>query len=159
MTPSERLRRLLAERELGQTAFARIVEETTGTKCGFHNVHRWLNGKEFTARNQERAARALGLAADYFRAPNEAMQREREAREALEQFLATDYGRSLTPPQVEVLKTVRFLDPRMRTTPAFYEALAAAVRGHIRMDEVLTVASDNAALDESLAHKPPLKRR
>lgn len=150
----ERLEAILIERKIGKTEFA----ESLGRK--FHTVFRWTKGFEFGPKNQADAARQLDLPVDVFAAPNAVKRRERETRNVLAQFAETKpIAKSLTPDEWQVLRSVRFDGDRLRPSMAFFEAMAFALKGAIRFDEIDSVAEENAALDESLSHKPPLRRR
>jgi transcriptional regulator with XRE-family HTH domain len=147
-----RLAAILTERGIGQTEFA----ERLGRK--FHNVHRWTRGYEFTPQNQAVAARELGLPPDAFQGVTQ--KRERHTRAVLAQFTARcPIAASLTEEEWHVLRSIRFHDATLRPSIAFFEAVSYALKGAIRIDEIQTVAEENAALDESLAHKPPLRRK
>ncbi len=159
-SPGELLRRLLDERGLSKSGFARAVRDTTGQECAYHNVYRWCRDREFTLDNQRRAARTLGLPLDYFARPDAAAERDRETRETLELFLATrPVAQSLTPEQVEVLRSIRFPTDADHPTVSFFESVAFALRGLIRTDEILPLAEKNAKLERTLPEKPPHKRR
>lgn len=145
---------ILREKEIGQTEFASRI----GRK--FHNVHRWTRGYEFDADNQALAARELELPPDAFAAPNAGRHREREARVVLAQFQAEKpIAQSLSQAELAVLKSIRFHDAAPRPSVAFFEAVAFALKGAMGVDEIMSVAEENAALDEALSHKPPLRRR
>jgi hypothetical protein len=145
---------VLAERGIGKTEFAVRI----GRK--FHTVHRWCLGFEFGPDNQRTAAYALELAADAFEAPDAAKRRERHARGVLSRFRATrPVAAGLSDADWQVLRSIKFHDDGLQPTVAFYEAVSFALLGAIRVDEVMTVSAQNSALDESLSHKPPLKKR
>lgn len=148
----ERLAAVLAARSIGQTEFA----ESIGRK--FHTVHRWCKGFEFGPENQAIAALALDLPTDAFE--SDLKRRERQTRAVLARFKErSSVAASLGEADWLVLRSIRFQDASLRPSVAFYEAVAWALKGAIRVDEIMTVAEENAALDEALAHKPPLRRR
>jgi transcriptional regulator with XRE-family HTH domain len=150
----ERLAKILADRGIGQTQFG----ERIGRK--FHTVHRWCKGFEFGPDNQTVAAQALDLPPDAFATPNATKRREREARAVFERFLnEKPIAETLTTEELQILSSIRFLGPGIRPTVAFFESVSYALKGAIRVDEIMSVAEENAALDESIAHKPPLRRK
>jgi hypothetical protein len=159
MTPGERLKRILDERNLGKSKLARLIVTEVGGACAYHNVHRWTLDREFTPRNQERAARALGLAPDYFTAPDAAEQRERHAREVFETFLQRPLAQLLTPGELDILASMKFTDPAIRPTVALYETFAAFLRGLVTAEEIADVAAHNAELDRTVSGKSPPRRR
>jgi hypothetical protein len=150
----ERLAAILAERNIGKTAFA----ERLGRR--FHTIHRWCSGYEFGPENQATAARELELPVDAFEAPNADKRREKHTRKILATFKATrPVAAGLSDADWQVLKSIKFHDDGLRPTVAFFEAVAFALMGAIRVDEVMSIAADNLAIDETLSHKPPLRRR
>lgn len=146
---------VLAERRIGKTEFA----EKLGRR--YHTIHRWTRGFEFGPEHQSEAAAALSLAADAFVVPMSASERRaRETRAVLERFAARcPIAQSLTPAQWLVLRSVRFCADEVRPSVALYEAWSFALKGAIRNDEEMRVADENEAIDETLAHKPPLRRQ
>jgi hypothetical protein len=153
------LKAILTERGIRPTDFARRI----GRK--YHNVARWFNDREFTPENRGLCTAELGLPLHTFGEAVAARgeDEERLVREAEVVFAAFLNSRpiaaALTAEDREVLESIRFAHKSIRPTVAFYEAVAFALRGAIRVDEILTVAEENARLDRALAHKPPLKRR
>lgn len=155
------LSRLLAERNISQSAFA--------LQCGKQrkNVNRWTKGYEFVPENQRLAARALGLPDVYFGQPGRSYTQrvqgaerflterlERETREAYGRFLRESrVSEALTPSDLAVLRSIQFPDESVRPTKAFYEAVAYALLGAIRRDEILEVARLNAELDAQIEAK------
>jgi hypothetical protein len=149
-----RLAALLAKRGIGKTAFG----EQIGRK--FHTIHRWCLGYEFHPNNQRVAAAALNEPLDVFEDPTSAVRRARHTRAVLEEFRgASPVAKKLGPADWSVLRSIRFHADGLRPTVAFYEAVALALIHAIPVDEILSVAADNSAIDATLAHKPPLKRR
>jgi hypothetical protein len=151
----ERLAAILLERKLGKTEFA----EQLGRR--YHTIHRWTLGYEFGPKRQAEAAFKLELAPDAFTAPPTASERRaRETRAVLERFeRSRPIAQSLTPEEWLVLRSIDFCSDKIRPSVAIYEAFAFAIKGGIRDDEVQSVAEENEALDESLSHKPPLRRK
>lgn len=155
------LARLLAERRITQSALALQI----GTRR--KNVNRWCKGYEFTPANQRLAARALDLPDDHFGATHHppkrgsqladrllAEQLDAETREAFGRFLReSKVAAAMTAEDLAILRSVRFPDRKVRPTKAFFEAMAYALLGAIRHDEVLDVAHVNAALDATLDAK------
>lgn len=152
------LLRLLHERGISQSALA--------IRCGTQrkNVNRWTKGYEFTAGNQRLAARALDLPDDHFGRPPQPRGRlaERIVAERLEAETREAYGRflresrvseALTPSDLAVLRSIQFPDESVRPTKAFFEAVAYALLGAIRRDEILEVARVNAELDAQIEAK------
>jgi hypothetical protein len=149
-----RLAALLTKRGIGKTAFG----EQIGRK--FHTVHRWCLGFEFGPDNQRTAANALNEPPDVFEDPSSAVRRARHTRAVLEEFRATrPVANKLSAADWSVLRSIRFHADGLRPTVAFYEAVALALIHAIPVDEIMRVAADNSAIDATLAHKPPLKRR
>lgn len=145
---------VLADRKIGKTAFGITLGRP------FHTIHRWTKGFEFGPERQQEAAHALDLPSDAFVVPLAGQGRERHTRAVLARFRATrPLAASLDEAQWQVLRSIRFDEESLRPTVAFYETVAAALMGAIRVDEIVDVATENAALDDALAHKPPLRRR
>jgi hypothetical protein len=150
----KRLAAELVKRGIGKTAFAEQL------RCRFHTIHRWCTGFEFGPENQGIAARALGMAPDAFEAPNAVKRREKHTRAVLAEFRDTrPIAARLSDADWHVLRSIRFHDEGLRPTVAFFEAVAFALAGAIPVDEVMSVAADNLAIDEALSHKPPLRKR
>lgn len=134
-------------------------------------VNRWIRGFDFPPARQAQAAEALGLPLDAFDPASEELRataarretvarREAEAARVLEAFTERcPIAKALTPSDWRVLRSIKFLDADLRPSVAFFEAVAYALRGAIRVDEILSVAEENAELDDSLSRKPPLTRR
>lgn len=159
-TPGAVFKRLLEERGLGKSDFARKLREQCKVDCAYHNVHRWTQNREFTPVNKRRAARTLNVDPDVFDCPDAAAERERRARAVLDKAIATSpVVADLTADQLEVLRSIRFVVDGIQPTVAFYESVSYALRGLIPVEEVRAVATENARLDAELAHKPPLRRR
>lgn len=156
----EELARILGERRATQTWLAHRI----GVQR--KNVSMWCRGFEFTRANQALAARALDLPDDHF-GPIPPEQRlrgvahrlllerlERETREAFGRFLRESHvATALTPADLDVLRSIRFCDGTTWPTKAFYEAVAFALMGAIRRDEILEMARVNHALDEAIRRK------
>jgi hypothetical protein len=162
------LKAILAERGISHSDFAR--------ECGvaYHNVYRWTRGHEFTEDNQGIACAVIGIKPEALsttrrsalpaieaakRAFLAARRRELEAGAVLEAFKAKPIAASLTAADWSVLKSIRFFDEALRPSVAFFEAVAFALKGAIRVDEIAAVAAENAELDRTLAHKGSLPRR
>lgn len=148
-----RLEALLAERGIGKTRFAALLHTE------YHKIHRWCLGFGFAREQQKRCAQALEVAEDAFEAPDESERRELEGARVLKRFLREPIAGALSPEDWRVLKSIRFHDAALRPSVAFYTAVAFALKGAIRVDEVAAVAAENAELDRQLAHKAPLRRR
>lgn len=161
ITAGEQLSRLLKEQKLTKVAFAqRVVELELLTRCDFQKVWKWTQNKGFTRENQRIAARALGVPVDIFECPSAAQSRDKAARALLDQFLQTHpLAKLLTTGDVDVLCSIKFPHPDRQPSRAFFEAVALALTQHIRPDQVVSVATDNAALDRTLATLPRIKRR
>jgi len=160
-----RLKAILAERGIAPTQFA--------AECGvaYHNVYRWCRGFEFTPENQGIVCAVLELELAALqsdarpgtrgRKPTRLAprQRELEARTVLEAFKLKPIAESLTAEDWSVIKSIRFFDAALRPSVGFYEAVAYALKGAIRVDEIAAVAAENAELDRTLSHKGSLPRR
>lgn len=158
-SPGELLSRILRQRGLTKSGFARSVRDSSGRECAYHNVYRWCRDQEFTPDNQQRAARALGLPGDFFQRPDAAEERTRETEEVLELFLRTrPVAQSLTREDLRILSSIRFSDPEPRPTVAFFESVSYALRGLIREDEVRALALKNHELERTPPEKGPPKR-
>jgi hypothetical protein len=149
----ERFASVLAERGIGKSEYAAQIEHE------YYHVHRWTLGYAFGPDNQAIAARGLDLPDDAFAAPDDAAQRELETAAVLKRFEREPIASALTEADWNVIRSIRFHDAALRPSVAFYTAVAFALKGAIRVDEIAAVAAANAALDESLSHKPPLRRR
>jgi hypothetical protein len=155
----------LAKRDLKPADFARKHD------VRYMYVNRWVRGFDFPPARQAFAATALGLAPNAFDPASEELReaahtaqmlarREAEAAHVLEAFATTKpIAASLTPADWRILRSIRFLDATVRPSVAFFEAVAYALKGAIRVDEILTYASENDELDRTLSDKPPLRRR
>lgn len=153
-TEGARFAAVLEARGIRKSDFAEQIDAL------YRHVHRWTLGFEFTPDKQARAARGLGLADDAFSEPDAAEQREAETRAVLAQFEREKaIASSLSPSDWRVLRSIRFFDSNLRPSVAFYEAVAYALKGAIRIDEIVSVARENAELDRTLSDKPPLKLR
>jgi hypothetical protein len=145
---------LLVERGIGKTNFA------AEHGLAYYHVHRWTLGYAFGPENQAIAARGLNLPDNAFETPDEARTRELETRAVLKRFeREAPVAAALTEADWGVLRSIRFHDAALRPSIAFFTAVAFALKGAIRLDEVASVTAENAALDDALAHKPPLRRR
>lgn len=150
----ERFARTLVERGIGQTEFG----ERIGRK--FHTIHRWGKGFEFGPEKQAQAAQALDLPPDAFAVPNLAKRRERETRLVLERFLAErPIAETLTTEELQILSSIRFLGSGIKASVSFFESVAYALKGAIRVDEILSAAEENAAFEESASHKGSPRRK
>jgi hypothetical protein len=159
-TPGQVLSRLLAERGWGKTDFAAKLAEHCKVSCEYRNVHRWTKDKEFNEKNQTNAARTLGVSRDIFQSPDLDLERRLRVERTLEKARRNSQViRDLDPEAYQVLRTITFESDRILPTVAFFESVAYALRSLIRDDEIVPTAVVNARLDESLAHKPPLRPR
>jgi hypothetical protein len=164
---------LMSESELGPSALGRV--------CGvpYHTIYRWCRGHELTPPNQARACAALGLDPDALQCTPAAQDRARawlwargsvpparapiprvsprqralEQRAVLDAFRARPIAAALTAEDWHVIESIRWFDARLRPSAAFYEAVAFALKGAIRVDEMREVARANAELDRTIAHK------
>lgn len=151
----ERLARLLKSKNVGKTEFARSIGRE------FHTVHRWTKGYEFGPENQGIAALQLNVPPDHFAAPSAAEKRDRATREALEQFTKQwpPMAAALSDADWQVMRSVRFPDPRVQASAEFFRGLAFALLGALRFDELEQSIAENVELSNSLARKPPLPKK
>lgn len=142
---------VLKERHISKAEFAREIGRQP------HNVYRWCDGKEFSRKNRQEAALGLGLAQDFFEAPDEQERRETEAKEVFARFLKRPYARRLSPAQLSVIKSIRWVDEETRPSVALYETLSAVLLGDIPDD--WSVAMRVAGTNESIDRTADLTRR
>lgn len=158
-SPGALLRAILDERNERYGAFAARI----GVR--YHNVQRWMANREFTPENKGICCVALDLPLDTFgddailTRVEAAASIRLETKQILDQWLReSPNARGLHRDDIAVMRSVQFAG-RVRPSAEFYDALAYALRGAIRVDEILAVEDDNRAVAESLARKPPLPRR
>ena len=146
-TRGEKLFRTLKELDVSKMDFAKRVERSYVT------VYRWFKDEDFGPEQQTLAAAALGLPPDYFDTDNAVERRARAARKAYRDFVQTrpELVAALSQEALGWLRTFRFLDPSIPPSAAFFEAMASAILGAIRPQDVLSVAAENAELDRKLA--------
>ncbi len=146
-TRGEKLFRTLDELKVSKTDFAKRVERSYVT------VFRWGKDEDFGQEQQELAAAALGLPPDYFDTDNAVERRARAARKVYRDFLKArpELAAALSQEALGWLRSFRFLDPTIQPSVAFFEAVASAMLGAIRPQDVLSVAAENAELDRRLA--------
>lgn len=147
------LNQLLKERHISKAEFARQIKREP------HNVYRWCSGKEFDLKNQQQAARGLGLAEDHFSQPDETKKRELETQREFAAFLRRPYAKRLTQAQIAVIKSLRFVDATVRPSVALYEALASVLLRDIPEHAAMQVAETNDAIDRTAVLGVPLRRR
>ncbi len=156
----------LRERGLTPASFAR----QHGLK--YRWVNRWVRGHDFPPARQAQAAHLLGgLPLDAFDPASVELReavarqeviarRQAETERVLEAFAARcPIAAALTPSDWRALRSMKFHDGDLRPSVAMFEVFAYGLKGAVRVDEMLSAAEENAALDDSLAAKPPLKRR
>lgn len=149
--PGQRLKQLLQERGLKQIDLARKVGKTERT------VIRWINqgqGFDEDQGNQMLVVHALGLAEDVFYDPKSAEALAQQARETLEAWFETDFGRLATEKQREWLRTsFRFPDPEGQPTFDFFDVIFAAAKNLVPFEQVPQIMERNRALKASAAKK------
>lgn len=159
-TPGEELKALLAARKVRKTDLARRIEALGLGPCSYQNVYRWCRNREFIEENRVRVARALDLPRDHFDKPGASEQREREYQAALTRWLATSaFAKQVADADIDLLRNLPVSATDRRVEPGFFDAVALALSHHLRPNEVGSVAAENVGLDQTLALKPPLKRR
>ena len=141
----------LLERNIGKSDFAKKLNRK------YLAIHQWTEGYGFEPANQVAAARLLGLADDAFGStpPPETTS----TRRALRDFRKTRLGQSLTPAQWRVLQSMRFDDETFPPSVAMFESVAWALKGAIRLDEILPLGTRNAEIDQQVSHTRPRKKR